>query len=336
MFGLSFREKTIKLIQNSCVNNIKVYRDALEPAFGWMLSVVDEEGNLSEEDEAKWEHLLQSADIDYRNAVSDSVLAFFKNGNSNIHARVELAMKSPSIVGIDDYDISKGLGAGVLYAITYTSLTNKQSKSSDMVNLNHFQYDLIQQVVKELTSKASEQLNTPIEHNKTTPSSPNNSSLAESYTLAASSLIDSVAAIFRQADESNEWENIDDFIFFQKSASWFATLIVCNFKLSGQGYSQDEINDISSEVLFSAFQALKLTNSDGLIQSYHKFVEYFESVSQEEGPNGWSYYQVLAYLMYKWCMSPLVVNHIISEQEEASIGAGICLSLTQALEEIFI
>ena len=80
MFGLSFREKTIKLIQNSCVNNIKVYRDALEPAFGWMLSVVDEEGNLSEEDEAKWEHLLQSADIDYRNAVSDSVLAFLRTG----------------------------------------------------------------------------------------------------------------------------------------------------------------------------------------------------------------------------------------------------------------
>ena len=149
MFGLSKKERLVKAIKHACIAKLHLYEEALI----LYLKVIEETSPPSSEEIANTALYNRKR---YFNAVSDLVLEPLHD-SPILKTRLTLAYYDPSITGLPDsfnldYLAESGTSAGVLFALCYFCLTNKPIKESDMKilsELNHYQNDLMESVLKE-------------------------------------------------------------------------------------------------------------------------------------------------------------------------------------------
>ena len=141
MFGLSFKKNLAKAIVAACQNNRNVYKDAI-------LQNIDV---LTNGDESEQTGVFSFVRNEYLTKVFDEVVNHIDASNTtNISNRVRLAIMSPDLCGLEDEQIDNGVMAGSVYAICYWAVTNKIAKTGDCVALNHYQNDIMTEVIKEI------------------------------------------------------------------------------------------------------------------------------------------------------------------------------------------
>ncbi len=143
MFGLSIRKTLAQAIANACQNNRNVYKEAIKRNLSMLTDDSDEEQN----------ELARVSREEYLTKVFDDVVKAFNVSSPNIEQRVRLAIMNPEICGVPDRDIDNGVMAGTVYAICYWAIKNKTAKSGDCIALNHYQNDIMNEVLQELNTE---------------------------------------------------------------------------------------------------------------------------------------------------------------------------------------
>ena len=143
MFGLTNKEKINSLILNASQNCIETYTSGIK-------DLLDKQDHLSDQE---MEQCAMHIRREYLDAVTNSVLTFFQNSSPVIYSRLQMAMISPRICGMDDdlVNLDIGLSAGALYALCYYAVTNKKAKTYDCSKLSQLQNDLMNQALAKLS-----------------------------------------------------------------------------------------------------------------------------------------------------------------------------------------
>ena len=149
MFGFSKEEVLAKAIKNACSNKLNTYEHEIQQ----ILRRYQMRPKMSE---SELSHLTLQARRNYLNAVCDSIWSSFSVSNPNTHARFKLALMSPQMTGLPeeinvDYLNTNGISAGVVFALAFFALTNKQINSPKLFRtmsiLSHYQNDLMESVL---------------------------------------------------------------------------------------------------------------------------------------------------------------------------------------------
>ena len=142
MFGLSMKEVLFKTVSNACYNCKDTYKFSL-------LERLDELNNADEETADKINTEITYA---YFNAVKNTVVDSFRLSSPAIYARIQLALRSPSMCGYD-IDANAGMMAGSVFAICYFAIKNCVAPAKLCIKLNHIQGDLMQKVLHEIANE---------------------------------------------------------------------------------------------------------------------------------------------------------------------------------------
>jgi hypothetical protein len=141
MFGLSMREVLINAIINASINCKHIYKDAIIRNIA-TLNDAENESDVST--------TMLSIRKEYLDAVWNSVISTFKVSSPTAFSKIQFIITSPSICGYKDIHLENGAMAGSLFAICYYALKNKVAPSKDCIKLNHFQNDIMNQVLLEV------------------------------------------------------------------------------------------------------------------------------------------------------------------------------------------
>lgn len=148
MFGLSTREMLFKAILNASQNNISLYTNNLWSHREQILSILDEN------DSDKFSDYIVDLTKPYYQKVFDDVFQTLGVSSPTINERAKLAIMSPSLCGLDDKSIDDGVFiAGIVYAVCYWAITNKQAKEKDYWKISELQRDIMEKGRQETLNK---------------------------------------------------------------------------------------------------------------------------------------------------------------------------------------
>lgn len=137
------KRKILKnMIKNVCVNQSCVFKDAVQEVvvnFG-----VDEEPD---------KEILINVRRQYLKACCDAVTEVLKASSPVLYVRLQMAIETPGLVGMEDYDTSYGVSAGALFNICYMVLDNKSAKNADIVELNYFQNNVMNNILRAMDNE---------------------------------------------------------------------------------------------------------------------------------------------------------------------------------------
>ena len=142
MFGLSVKKTLARCVANACQNNRNVYKQAIVKNLDAIVQ--------AENDEEKQKKIFTEVRNEYLTKVFDDVVKAMSISSPTIETRVRLAIMSPGLCGIPDRDIDDGVMAGTVYAICYWAMKNKVAPSGDCIALNHYQNDIMNEVLHEV------------------------------------------------------------------------------------------------------------------------------------------------------------------------------------------
>ena len=136
-FGLTIREKLIKLVQRACWDERKRY----------FLSISTLCKNYA--DSLIPESEFEAATKDYLDAVANTVILLSRQASPVIWMRLERVLSQPSLCGYPDINTERMM-AGSVYAVCFWAIKKKSAVSKDCVFLNHFQNAVMDDVIQEL------------------------------------------------------------------------------------------------------------------------------------------------------------------------------------------
>ena len=142
MFGLSMKEKLMRVVKNCINNNLHSYETKLKN----LITVGDSKPAMDD---------LDQVHDDYRSAVYQNVLQILNGMSPNIEARFRLAFLDPPIAGLPEEVIDSVVGAGTAYGMAYWAITDKKADTRDIVGLNHYQHDQTNAVLEKLDQEFS-------------------------------------------------------------------------------------------------------------------------------------------------------------------------------------
>lgn len=138
MFGLSTAELLEQTVKNACINCKSVYYNAVEENLSLFQNGSEEEQN----------DIAINCRSEYLNSVFDSVASSLRASDPRNSARLNLVLMSPRLCGYDNIDFTYGIGAGSTFAMCYWALTGKIAAAKTCIRLNHFQNDIINEVLQ--------------------------------------------------------------------------------------------------------------------------------------------------------------------------------------------
>ena len=142
MFGLSMKEVLFKTVSNACYNCKNTYK----------FSLLDRLEELNSADEETAEKINTEISRAYFNAVKNTVVDSFRLSSPAIYARIQLALRSPSMCGYD-IDVDTEMMAGSVFAICYFAIKNRVAPAKLCIKLNHIQGDVMQKVLYEIADE---------------------------------------------------------------------------------------------------------------------------------------------------------------------------------------
>lgn len=144
-----FRKKKDKIlestIKNACKGSLLTYEKEIKTC-------------INRFDDEDLERLLMKARQSYLDDVYDSVVSALKLSSTTIAARMELLLMSPELCGIEQELIQNGIGAGALYCMCYYALNDQIGDMKKASELNHFQNDLMNNILNKLDNENQEEI----------------------------------------------------------------------------------------------------------------------------------------------------------------------------------
>lgn len=152
MFNLTMRERLKKVILNASENMLYVYEEQIRK----LLS----ENDISyiKENMEEFEDQFIEIRREYINSVADAVFNMCKVIAGSFAAKMELMRLSPDLSGYDidlAYLEKYGFSAGMVYAMCYKVLTDKEAQAKDMSELNYKQQESMDRVLAKLDTELS-------------------------------------------------------------------------------------------------------------------------------------------------------------------------------------
>lgn len=136
------KEVLFKTVSNACYNCKNTYK----------FSLLDRLEELNSADEETAEKINTEISRAYFNAVKNTVVDSFRLSSPAIYARIQLALRSPSMCGYD-IDADAEMMAGSVFAICYFAIKNRVAPAKLCIKLNHIQGDVMQKVLYEIADE---------------------------------------------------------------------------------------------------------------------------------------------------------------------------------------
>lgn len=133
MFGLSMREKAMKIVENAYINNINVYEQEISSL---LRSSPGEFTAIEEEKKAYAKNV-------YLFSVWSTLQGVTLGAHPNVKARFELFLRSPSVCGYKGIDLKRPLTAGQMYAAVYYAFSGDTALPKHCEKLDCFADGLI-------------------------------------------------------------------------------------------------------------------------------------------------------------------------------------------------
>lgn len=140
MFGLSMRERLIKLVETECMNCLHLYEEMIRE-----IATLDPDTNEEELNET-----VEKAQRIYFDAVCNEMFNHLRNMNEKFYSKVMLALQAPEAIGLDEDLLGESIAAGRLYYICHYVITGKEPNTRDCIKLNHFQGDAMNAVIDKI------------------------------------------------------------------------------------------------------------------------------------------------------------------------------------------
>lgn len=144
MFGLSIKERLINLIEVTCTQQIGEYKE-------YYINCIDDL-KAAGDDETTIRRIATEGQRVYFNAVSGEMMDKLNEKLPTAAAKFSLCMLNPSICGYD-ISIDNGISVGMLYAMWYYSITGRIARGVDCSKFNHFEKELMQNVLRQIGSE---------------------------------------------------------------------------------------------------------------------------------------------------------------------------------------